>query len=99
VLLVSLAKLPGASRVRRYGDFSYGVYIYAFPVQQLVVWRFGAQLSNAANLALVLGTTIVLSAASWHWIEKPALKLKPRRARGRDSHAGLATEVVTSPAA
>jgi len=81
VLLVSLRRLPGAGLTRKFGDFSYGIYIYAFPVQQVVVWRGGAQLSNAQNLIRVLFFTFMLAAASWHCIESPALKLKPRRAR------------------
>jgi len=81
VLLVSLTRLPGAGLTRKFGDFSYGIYIYAFPVQQVVVWRGGARLSAAQNLLWVLFFTFMLAAASWHWIESPALKLKPRRAR------------------
>jgi len=81
VLLISLNRLPGAGLVRKFGDFSYGIYIYAFPVQQLVVWREGAQLSGALNLVQVLFFTFMLAAASWHFVESPALKLKPRRAR------------------
>lgn len=81
VLLVSLTRLPGAGLTRKFGDFSYGIYIYAFPVQQAVVWRNGAELSSGRNLIRVLFFTFMLAAASWHWIESPALRLKPRRAK------------------
>lgn len=58
-------------------DFSYGIYIYAFPVQQTVAHFFpGMQLIE--YIALVSVITILLGAASWFLVEKPALKLKPR---------------------
>lgn len=62
-------------------DISYGVYIYAFPVQQtlaatplvgLGVWPFSA----AAGLL-----TIPLALASWFLVEKPAMRLRKRLER------------------
>ena len=62
------------------GDLSYGIYIFAFPVQQTVMhwcqggsWAFGFFLS----LSLTVTFTAVLAFASWHLIEKPVLRLKP----------------------
>lgn len=55
------------------GDLSYGIYIYAFPCQQLVFWNGQSPYTNAA-LAGVL--TAGLAALSWFLIEKPALELK-----------------------
>jgi len=52
-----------------YGDFSYGVYIYAFPVQQVFV----ALLPNwnaYQNFIVSLPTTLLLGVASWFIIEK-----------------------------
>lgn len=56
-------------------DYSYGVYIYAFPVQQLISFYFfnyGFRFGIVASATL----TLCLAALSWHWIEKPALKYK-----------------------
>lgn len=57
------------------GDYSYGVYIYAFPVQQAVINSFPAIIPD--NMFL-LSTLITLCCAiiSWHFIERPMLKLK-----------------------
>ena len=70
------ARLPFAGFDRRVGDFSYGLYIYGYPIQQLLA-HFGAAafgqpifLSGSICLAGLLG------AASWHCVEKPALSLK-----------------------
>lgn len=61
------------------GDFSYGVYLYAFPVQQTL-----AQLHVESwwiHLLLSCLITLILAVLSWKLIERPALKLKPRFAR------------------
>jgi len=63
--------------VRGY-DYSYGIYIYAFPVQQLC-----AQVEGRWIEVLLLSAAVTLAAAaiSWHLIEKPALTLKKRLKR------------------
>lgn len=62
----------------RFGDYSYGVYIHAFPVQQLAVTAgFDRPLPNALATILVV---LQLAVLSWHLVEKPALNLKDRLA-------------------
>lgn len=67
--------------VDRWGDFSYGLYIYAFPVQQLLV----LEVSRSPLVVLLLSTLIVLPLAilSWRYVEKPVLRLKGHILRGR----------------
>ncbi|HKU85402.1 MAG TPA: acyltransferase [Casimicrobiaceae bacterium] len=60
---------------RRVGDYSYGTYVLAFPIQQLLVWRFGIQ-DALVLFAATMSVTLPLAALSWHFVEKPALKLK-----------------------
>jgi len=57
-------------------DYSYGVYIYAFPVQQSLVQIFGSSLGYGLTLLLAGGATLFLSVISWHLIERPSLVLK-----------------------
>ena len=61
-------------------DYSYGIYIYAFPVQQAVV-SVWPNMPLAQYLGWVTVGTLALAAASWHWVEKPALAFKPRQNR------------------
>lgn len=56
-------------------DYSYGIYIYAFPVQQTLV-AMGWAVEPYLNMALTLMITVVIAALSWNFIEKPAIKLK-----------------------
>lgn len=60
----------------RMGDFSYGLYLWGFPLQQAVARHFpyAAPLQNAA---LAWFAAMALAVVSWHLIEKPCLKLKP----------------------
>ncbi|PUA97989.1 peptidoglycan/LPS O-acetylase OafA/YrhL [Acidovorax sp. 107] len=71
-------RTPGFASAGRFGDFSYGLYIYGFPVQQLVIWSFANQLSFPAAFALSVLGALALAVVSWHWVEKPALRWKPR---------------------
>jgi peptidoglycan/LPS O-acetylase OafA/YrhL len=61
-------------------DLSYGIHVYAYPIQQLLSeWSFAQNGGWVAALTLSVCATIVLAAMSWHWVEEPALRLKPRR--------------------
>lgn len=66
----------------RVGDLSYGIYVFAFPIQQSIVQ--GSRLSGSAIGPTTLSSIaipLVLLAAflSWRFVEKPSLQLKPFR--------------------
>jgi peptidoglycan/LPS O-acetylase OafA/YrhL len=62
---------------KRVGDCSFGIYIYAYPVQQTTAFLVS---SGTPYTNLVISTAVVIPMAvlSWHYIEKPALALKAR---------------------
>ncbi|GAB4717438.1 MULTISPECIES: acyltransferase family protein [Mycobacterium avium complex (MAC)] len=65
-------------RLRLRTDLSYGVYIYGWPVQQLLV-ICGLKFLNPFVFAVVAGAaTIPLAAGSWFLVEKRAMALKVR---------------------
>nr|WP_231111477.1 acyltransferase [Mycobacterium avium] len=68
-------------RLRLATDLSYGVYIYAFPVQQLLAVCGLARLPVAVFFLTALAATLPLAAASWWLIEKPSMALKRRLRR------------------
>jgi peptidoglycan/LPS O-acetylase OafA/YrhL len=58
------------------GDFSYGIYIYAFPVQQIIVQIYGTEISIAKMFMMSFSIVLLLSILSWYLIEEKALRLK-----------------------
>jgi peptidoglycan/LPS O-acetylase OafA/YrhL len=62
----------------RLGDYSYGLYLFAFPIQQALkaVWPGLQPWPMFASAALL---TLLCAIASWHLIEKPALAYAQRR--------------------
>lgn len=54
-------------------DYSYGLYIYAYGLQQ-IAWAWGAQ-TVGGNFIVSVVLTLPFAIASWHLIEAPALKL------------------------
>lgn len=74
-------------RYNRLGDYSYGTYIYAFPVQQLVA---SSGVSDPlVNIALALPVTLFCAVLSWHLVERVALEFKPRAAAGTGMRSAL----------
>lgn len=67
-------KLPISDRI---GDTSYGLYVYAFPIQQLIVWGFPA-IGPWAMFVSSFACSFAVAWCSWHVIERPALALKGR---------------------
>jgi peptidoglycan/LPS O-acetylase OafA/YrhL len=57
------------------GDYSYGIYIYAFPIQQATMSLMrGLSVYELTLIALIV--SLCFAAASWHLIEKPMLAKK-----------------------
>lgn len=88
-LVLYLAYVPGGAirKFNRVGDYSYGVYIYAFPVQQSIAAMVPG-ISVPAMLGLAVAVTLPLAMLSWHLVEKRALRLKDRLLPGSAGSAG-----------
>lgn len=56
----------------RVGDYSYGLYLYAFPIQQALV-MYWPEMAPMTIFALASLLTLGCAIVSWHLIEKPAL--------------------------
>jgi peptidoglycan/LPS O-acetylase OafA/YrhL len=72
--LVPAGPIRGFNRI---GDYSYGVYIYAFPVQKILV-DLNPGITPWALMPASAAVTLVLAVASWYGVEEPALRLKER---------------------
>jgi peptidoglycan/LPS O-acetylase OafA/YrhL len=62
--------------LKRFGDISYGMYLYGWPVQQVARAVLGEGASWWEIFALSLPAAALLGFLSWHLLEKRALRLK-----------------------
>jgi peptidoglycan/LPS O-acetylase OafA/YrhL len=73
--------VPRLPRIPGDIDLSYGTYLWAFPVQQLLVMSGIRQ--PLELFAMATSIALTLAALSWFLVEKPALQLKDVRWRWR----------------
>lgn len=70
----------------RFGDLSYGLYIFGWPCEEFVIWMLRGEATWWQEFLLSTLLAGTLAFLSWHLVEKRALRLKPGKAwqdRGR----------------
>ncbi len=80
LLLIASSSFPLLGKKIRVHDYSFGVYIYAFPIQQTLI----ALMPGLSPLQLFLAASpivMLFAVASWHFVEKPCLGFKPSFAK------------------
>lgn len=60
------------------GDYSYGLYLYGYPLQQAVASYGPATHHWWINVGLALPAAFLIAVVSWHKIEQPMLALRRR---------------------
>lgn len=74
VIHVGFIDAGGILKYNRLGDYSYGLYLYAFPIQQVMVQLgFITVFSNVLTSFLF---SLFCAMLSWHFVERPSLELK-----------------------
>lgn len=76
ILSIGTKSWPIIRHTGRLGDLSYGIYLYAFPVQQIIAQGALRKASVSTSIWLSLLITIPLALISWHLIEKQAIRAK-----------------------
>ncbi|WP_167761244.1 acyltransferase family protein [Duganella callida] len=76
-LWIGSRRVTGWRHLRRH-DYSYGIYLYHWPVMSMLKLSFPA-LTAIPMLFAALAPTLALAAFSWHFIEAPALRAVRRR--------------------
>jgi peptidoglycan/LPS O-acetylase OafA/YrhL len=90
-IIMYFAFLPKSifSSITKYGDFSYGVYLYAFPIQQTVTYFYGGKTTVWINFLISVPVTFMFAIASWYLVEKNSLKLKKIKIIGESTNLRL----------
>lgn len=76
MFVMGYAKSPTLAVYNRLGDYSYGTYVYAFPIQQMLAGL--GVVTSLHNMAFALPLTLICAILSWHMVEAPAMRLKSR---------------------
>lgn len=77
-----------------HGDFSYGIYLYAFPLQQLLLYWIPS-LTPLRLLALSLPVSVFFGFLSWHLVERRFMA-KKRKPSGTKAEAQQSLPAETS---
>ena len=72
---LAYARSPTLWAYNRVGDYSYGIYIYAFPIQQTVALLMPG-VSVIGIVTIAGAVTLLMAVLSWHVVEQPCLRLK-----------------------
>lgn len=78
LLLAAVSSRLALHDFGRRGDFSYGLFLYGFPVEQTIRWIVGPRLPFVPFVALAFVATLAVAVVSWRVVEQPALARKPR---------------------
>ena len=76
IIYLATAPAPRLLDTGKLGDLSYGIYIWAFPIQQWVASLLAERSTWYLNLLVSLPLVCVASLLSWHLVEAPMLRLK-----------------------
>ena len=72
---IAFLELPILKKFANYPDISYGVYLYGWPTQKLLIWYFPL-ISPWLLFILSAGVCVICGWLSWTFVEKPCLRLR-----------------------
>ncbi len=77
IFCIGFTKNNWLSQWGRMGDFSYGMYLYGVPVQQLTIYYMrGEHFNMLTSMLITFLGALFCAIASWYIIEKPMLRYK-----------------------
>ncbi len=88
---MAVLPVPYVSNFARHGDFSYGIYLYSFPLLQIVVALHGGPMNPSHLFFVAWPLSVAAGFLSWHLVERPFVRKK--------SPAHLATSAKPPPSA
>ncbi|MBQ7670216.1 MAG: acyltransferase [Clostridia bacterium] len=96
ILSIALCEKPLFSHWFEKCEFSYGIYLWGFPVQQIVYHRLAGLGLNSFNMALIsFSCALVAAIVSWYAVEKPMMKLGQKIVRKMREKSSLRRALKT----
>jgi peptidoglycan/LPS O-acetylase OafA/YrhL len=90
---------PVKLSILRGADYSYGIYLYGFVIQQTLALTCPWSREWWLNTLLSIPLAAAFAAVSWHWVEKPAPGLRRYLQPRARSVSVAASDIRTPPAA
>ncbi|MAC89104.1 MAG: hypothetical protein CMF73_07245, partial [Maricaulis sp.] len=91
----AFARMGGLPTWSKIPDWSYGIYIWHYPIMQAVLY-FNLEADPLLIGAISLPVSFLIAALSWSFIEKPSLRLKGRAGEGLRAMFGRKTKRLSS---
>jgi peptidoglycan/LPS O-acetylase OafA/YrhL len=98
VIHLALGRRPFLPALTARGDISYGVYIYAFPIEQLAAHYLVPHANPLGVMLIAAPVTVLLASLSWRLVERRFLALK-RLVNVSSRLTPVADEITPNPAA
>jgi peptidoglycan/LPS O-acetylase OafA/YrhL len=76
VIYLALGRRPFLPALTARGDISYGVYIYAFPIEQLAAHYVVPHANPLGVMLIAAPVTVLLASLSWRLVERRFLDFK-----------------------
>lgn len=77
IIYLGTRSTPFIRKAGHWGDPSYGIYLFAFPIQQTIIFYLFPSQGFLVTLFFAFLATTFLAYLSWHGLEKQFLKFKP----------------------
>jgi hypothetical protein len=81
IVYIGLKSFKYLNKINKIGDLSYGIYLFAFPIQQTIFYFGASKLNFFVSFLSVIILTYFLAYFSWHLIEMPSLNFKNKLIR------------------
>jgi len=78
LLYLGTSQAPDLGNWRRFGDISYGIYLWGWPIQQVIRAFLGDSWAGWQFFMVCMPAAALCGWLSWHLIEQPALAYKKR---------------------
>jgi peptidoglycan/LPS O-acetylase OafA/YrhL len=77
-VIIYFAYSERVPKLKLWGDYSYGLFLWSFPIQQLLAHHWPS-LGPYRFFVVSLMLSFIFAALSWHYIEKPVVQWNKRR--------------------
>lgn len=86
ISVLYLSSLSIVKKIKMHGDYSYGVYLWGWPVQQIFIYLMPLS-SPLVNFSISSVVAVSIGAISWYLIEKPMMNINKIINNGRYAYS------------